>query len=162
MKDGVVYDTDTARVLHDPNSSLAQFLAVTPEGHYFVAVLGGLFLGWVIFPRSHRRTVEFAIKYKAHDNVLKRLGVTIQSPRESEDPYEQQTARFIWMKERLLGRDWLLQNHDGRYFLLKNRRLFRWRWQRTRPMDQRQALWWALRDYADDESLEMLGLSLSE
>ena len=29
-------------------------------------------------------------------------------------------------------------------------------------MDQRQALWWALRDYADDESLEMLGLSLSE
>ena len=105
MKDGVVYDTDTARVLHDPNSSLAQFLAVTPEGHYFVAVLGGLFLGWVIFPRSHRRAVEFAIKYKAHDNVLKRLEVTIQSPRESEDPYEQQTARFIWMKERLLGRD---------------------------------------------------------
>ena len=86
--------------------------------------------------------------------------MTIQSPPDSNDPYNQRNAHFIWEKRRLLGWDWLLQNDDGRYLLMKNRRISRRRWQRTRPMDQRKALRWALRNYADNVALRELGLAV--
>ena len=160
MKDGVVYDTDTAGALHSANPFVGEVHAVTPEGHYFKAVFGGFALGRVIFPLTRRGAVEFAIKHKADDYVLRRLGVAIQKPIKAGDPYDQLSARFIWMKPRFLGKDWLLQNHDGRYFLLKNRRISRCRWQITRPMDQKKALRWALRNYADNEAVRKLGLAV--
>ena len=70
MIDGVVYDTDTAGVLHRANPFVGEVLGVTPEGHYFTALFGGLILGWVIFPLTRRGAVEFAIKHKADDYVL--------------------------------------------------------------------------------------------
>ena len=160
-RDGVVYDTYTASLIFPGQAMLMQYLAVTPEGRYFVAMIASVSrFGHAIFPLTRRGAVEFAIKYKAPDSILQDIGVTIQSPPESDDPYNQRTARFIWVKPRLLGRDWLLQHHDGRYFLLKNRRMFKWRWQRTRPMDQRQALRRTLRDHADNDALQKLGLAV--
>ena len=162
VKDGVVYDTYTASLVFYPGPAWpVQYLALTPEGRYFVVMLGSVSsLGYATFPLTRRGAVEFAINRKAPDGILKGLGVTIQSPPESDDPYNRRTACFIWVKPRLPGRDWLLQNHDGRYFPLKNRRMFKWRWQRTRPMDQRQALRWTLRDHADNDALQKLGLAV--
>ena len=115
-KDGVVYDTYTASLVFYPGPATPmQYLSLTPEGRYLVVMIGSVSsFGHAIFPRTRRGAVEFAIKHRAPDSILQGLGVTIQSPPESDDPYYLRTACFIWVKPRLLGRDWLLQNYDGR------------------------------------------------
>ena len=90
-RDGVVYDTYTASLIFPGQAMLMQYLAVTPEGRYFVAMIASVSrFGHAIFPQTRRGAVEFAIKRKASDGILQDIGVTIQSPPESDDPYHLQ------------------------------------------------------------------------
>ena len=148
--DGVVYDSDTADVLHHKDNLLSRIvLAVTPDGHYFSATWGGLMVGWVVFPRPNRLwAIHDAIRLKAPDSVLERMGVTILPEVESDEPYNLLSAELVWGERMFRFRwmfDFLAQNYDGRFFLFRNLELFDVRIKKwVKPMSQRQALKWAV------------------
>lgn len=161
---GIVYDSDTAEVLHYVDVfTNRKILAVTPDGHYFEAIYGGMLCGWVVFPQSKLWAVELALRYKASDDVLEGLGVDILRTVESDEPYNLVSADVLWGKKIPfdLGYQLLARNYDGRFFLFRNIDIFGVRIKWVKPKTQRQALRWAIWNVPRDvpESFQMLGLS---
>ena len=179
MKNGIVYDSDTADLIHYKEypftSGMFDFLGVTPDGNYFLARvgfprLGGLIIGSRdVFPCSRLSAIEWAIREKAPVNAFERLGVTIMPEPDvpADKPYEALrncgllhvgVKRFINPLIHSTA-EVLLKNPDGRFFLRKYTiRLRRFLSQKDRPMSQLKALRWAvLNDDASLETLEMLG-----
>ena len=175
FKDGVEYDSDTADVIHyrDVWYGNRKILAVTPEGHYFHAMFGGLIWGWQIFPCSRLRAVEWALDNKASNEVLERLGVTVMPPPDvaPDKPYEDLLiCEFLHSKKKLFKNDILYtvevlcQNPpDGRFFLYDGMRLLRtFLFEDYIPMTQREALLWGIKHMAPWESLEIMGYTRTD
>ena len=170
IKEGIEYSSETAEVLHhrDPWHGGRRILAVTPDGHYFQAMFGGIMLGWQIFPYSRLRAVCWALENKAPDPVLERLGVTVQ-PEANVPPGKPYESVFstdvLHSKKKLFKNDvlytveFLCQNPpDGRYFLYDGMRVLRaFLLEDYIPMTQREALLWGIKHMAPWESLEIMG-----
>lgn len=169
VKDGIVYDSDTADVIyvHDSFMGNRRVLGVTPEGNYFIASYGGALMGWVIFPYTRLMMVWRALEMKAPDEALERLGLELipEPDVPADKPYEgfptiepiaskntRFTNKFIHTCE------FLFKNPDGRYFVYDGMILLsRFTFEERRPMTQRKALLWAFKNYAPWAVLEMLG-----
>ena len=169
VKDGIVYDSRTADVLHhrDRWYGTRLILAVTPEGHYFEAMFAGLIMGWQIFPRSRLGAVYWALRNKAPDKVLERLGVTIfPTPDVAPDkPYEWPgSCHILGARKKLFTNDllytseFLCQNPDGRFFVFDGMILLRrFVFEENVPMTQREGLAWGIRHGSSWAALEVLG-----
>ena len=169
VKDGIVYDSKTADVLHhrDRWYGTRLVLAVTPEGHYFEAVFAGLIMGWQIFPLSRLGAVYWALRNKAPDSVLERLGVTVfPEPQVAPGkPYEWPgSCDILGAKKKLFTNDFLYtseflcQNPDRRFFIFDGMILLRrFTFEEHIPMTQREALKWAILHGAPWDALETLG-----
>ena len=167
--DEIVYDSDTAEVLHYRDSwhGGRTILAVTPEGHYFESMFVGLIMGWQIFPLSRLRAVYWALKHKAASRVIERLGVTMFPEPETpaDRPYEYPSIRGIlghrkklFTNDLLYTVEFLCRNPDGRFFIYDGMILLRtFLFEEYIPMTQSQALKWAIRHGAPWDSLEILG-----
>ena len=172
VKNGIEYNSETADIIHyrDTWYGYRRMLALTPDGHYFEAIIGSAFFGWQIFPLSRLRAVYWALQNKAPDLVLKRLGVTLMPvPNVAPDkPYEDiLICEFLHSKKKLklfkndilYTIEVLCQNPpDGRFFLYDGMRLIRaFLFEDYIPMTQREALMWGIKHMASWESLEILG-----
>ena len=170
--DGIVYDSDTTDILHHRDTWYGgrTILAVTPDGHFFEAMFAGLITGWHIFPLSRLRAVHWALKNKAANQVLDRLGVTLlPEPNIPRDrPYEYPSmSSILCSRKKLLTNDllytveFLCRNPDGRFFVFDGMILFRrFVFEEYVPMTQGQALTWAIRHGAPCDALEILGYHL--
>lgn len=158
--DGVVYDTRTAQMLHynDRLFTGRKILSVTPEGNHFITMNGGVILGWVIFPYSRLRSVEWALENNAPNHVLTRLGVNIlPQPPESDAPYDIRTGQPLGSRKRLFGYDFLFKNQDGRLFLYERMTILGFLTEKSYPMTQQQALLWAIKHISPWITLQDLG-----
>lgn len=173
VKNGIEYNSDTADILHyrDTWYGYRRVLALTPDGHYFEAMIGSIF-GWQVFPLSRLRAVEWALANKAPDRVLERLGVTVMATPNvpADKPYEDLlVCEFLHAKKKLFKNDVLYtiealcQNPpDGRFFLYDGMRVLRlFLNEDFIPMTQREALLWGIKYMAPWESLEIMGYKRS-
>ena len=161
----MVYDSDTADILHHVDVFTSRkILSVTPEGHYFEAIYGGMAIGWAIFPQSRLWSIRWAVKHKAPDDVLERLGVEILRTVKSDELYNLMSADLVWGERRLFntGYDFLARNHDGRFFLFRDLDILGIRIRWVKPKTQRQALRWAVWNVpnSQSEAFQMLGVCL--
>ncbi|MYE53800.1 MAG: hypothetical protein F4X34_01205 [Chloroflexi bacterium] len=174
VKDGIVYDSETADVIHHHDGLLGHrtILAITPEGHYFVASFGGMILGWVVFPYSRLMAVCWALERKAPDEVLTRLGVElIPEPDVAPDkPYEElRVCETLCAKKKLFQNDFiytsefLCRNPDGRMFVFDGMILLgRFVLEERRPMNRREALLYGIKHMATWYDLEQLGYARTD
>ena len=175
VKNGIEYNSETADVLHyrDTWYGYRRILAATPDGHYFEAIIGSVLFGWQVFPLSRLRAVEWALRNKAPDRVLERLGVTLMPvPNVAPGkPYEDLLiCEFLHSKKKLFRNDVLYtlevlcQNPpDGRFFLYDGMRLLRtFLLEDYIPMTQQEALLWGIKHMAPWDSLEIMGYTRTE
>ena len=163
-KDGVIYDSETAEILHwYDRFSVRVILGVTPSGHYFQAILrNGLFGPKTsVFPIRFKATALYcAAKEKAPDETLEKLGVRILKPAESDEPYNFMSSDVVWPEKGFFGWRALMRNYDGRLWMVKSFDIdilgIRTKW--TSAIDQRQAIAWAIMKGANVKALEMLGV----
>ena len=167
VKDGIVYDSDTAEVIYIHESLVfkPRVLGVTPEGNYFLAYVG--VMGWSIIPYTRMTLVWRALEMKAPDEVLKRLGLELMPEPDvpADKPYEDYPTfdplavkRTRFTNGYIHTCEFLCQNPDGRFFIYEGMILLsRFIFEERRPMTQRKALLWALKHYAPWQVLETLG-----
>ena len=102
-KDGVLYDSDTADILHywDRAMGNRNVLAVTPEGNYFLALLYTMAFvpKFYLIPISKFYAIILAAEHDAPDSTMERLGVKMFRPVESDEPYNLVSSETIWPKK---------------------------------------------------------------
>lgn len=169
VKDGIVYDSDTADVLHYHDGFMGNraILAITPEGHYFMASFAGLITGWMIYPYSRMMAVMWALEKKAPDAVLERLGVTIAPEPDvpPDKPFEDLRICEMMCARNKLFTNWFIhtceffcKNPDGRYFVYEGMMLLgRFLFEEYRPISPRDALLYGIKHMATWQDLERLG-----
>ncbi len=163
-KDGVIYDSDTADILHywDPLLGGRNILAVTPLGNYFLAMLYTIAFNprFYISPISKSYAIFLAAKYDAPDSTMSKLGVRMFTPVESDEPYNLVSSETIWPKKTRLGWNTLLRNYDGRFWMFKSidLDLIGIRTQRAQPMTQKKAIAWAIKKGAWGNTMSLIGL----
>ena len=159
--DGVVYDSDTADIIHYWDSFGGRnIIATTPEGRYFLARIYESFFTprfWVL-PIGRRYAIELAAKNDAPDKAMEELGVKILNPVESDEPYNIVSSETIWPHRTLFGWRTLLRNYDGRLWMFKSFDILGIQTHWASPISQRQAIAWAIRKGAWSEYLAMLGV----
>ena len=150
-----VYDSRTAEELaswRGYSGSYRFSLAIKPHYHYFrVTDFEGYRLLRPSFDvqRIDRTcAIELAAKHNASDSALKRLGVKLLPLPVSDEPYSLNYSRAVWPKRAPFGWRTLLRQHYGCLWLFKNFELLGLRYESARPMSQREAIAWALRNGA--------------
>lgn len=169
VKDGIVYDSKTADLVHYKDSIIGtrDILAVTPKGNYFVTSFGGFLTGWQVFPYGRLSAIDWAIRKKAPAKAFERLGVTIMPEPDvpADKPYEPfHACEVLCAKNKTFDNSliatakFLFRNPDGRFFLYDGMILLgRYVFEENRPMSQLQALRWAMLNSDTWYPLEELG-----
>ncbi len=162
--DGVVYNSDTSDVIHYWDRFLGgrRVLAVTPCGHYFLAYLYEAFFTprFMVLPIGRRHAIWLASKSDAPEEAMRKLGVKVENPIESDEPYNLISSETIWPHRMLLGFGWrtLLRNYDGRLWMFKSFDILGIQTQWASSVSQSEAIAWAIDKGAWEEHLAMLGV----
>ena len=164
-KDGVVYDSETATVLHYRDNCFVdrEILAVTPDGHYFLAFLTGGLTDWTyVRPIGKLHALMWSIKHDGPDDVLRSQGVKVSRPIESDEPFNLLSSTLLGGRKRLFGYDFLEQNYDRRLFVFQGREICGIVvMKKVYPLTQRQALQWTLDCNTPLETFYQLGWDYS-
>lgn len=174
VEDGIVYDTETAEIIYIGDGG-RKILAITPDGHYFVVYVSGMISEWAyLSPYSRFMAVWWALRTKAPDDVLERLGVKLlPEPNVPKDkPYEPyhsldvlcaKDQKFIKNNFFIASAQFLFKNPDGRFFLYDGMILLsKFVFEENKPMSQREALLWAIDNMAPWDTLAILGYERTE
>ena len=168
--DGVVYDLEAADVIHWRDKlSIREFLAITPEGHYFSGSIsqGLLFSNWYVIPQTRFTAVWWLLRHGGEDEALKRLGVKIKPAPDvpPDKPFEDLRHCEMLSAKKKLFTNWFIhtceffcKNPDGRYFVHEGMMLLgRFLFEEYRPISPREALLYGIKHMATWYDLEQLG-----
>ena len=166
--DGVVYDSETANVVHHWNETIfykpyRMVLATNPDGYYFLTDLSE---GTILRPDPKARVDALDRKASigvladagAPDSVLEGLGVEIITP--TCDDKRHGDIRIIATSDIRFGEQTLAKTSCGHFWMFRTRGIFgkkRWRvWE----VSQHEAIAWGLRKGAgfDSARLALLGI----
>ena len=161
-EDGVIYDSDTADILHYWDTFLGgrRILAVTPGGDYFMTMLSAAAFTprFYVIPINERYLLYLAAKRDAPDSTMEKLGVRMFAPVKSDEPYNFISSETVWAKKTWLGWNMLLRNYDGRFWMFKIIDIIGVRIKKALPMTQREAIAWAIDNNIRGDTMSLIGV----
>ena len=170
--DGILYDSESAEVIHHwdntfLNAEARYVLGKTPESHYFlIRISAGSMFGTLppctrVIPANRIGSIMTRARVDAPDSALESLRVEIMTPEGPDEPIVPLDVEVVLTRSRRFGDQTLVKSPRGRFWMVRRYALLGWEKRVVRPVSQRDAIYWALRNggWPPRERLEMLGIS---